>query len=297
MVATGCVPPGSAGEQDAGKGKPATAQASATAATFTPSPDIMKTPFEDDFNRPGVPASAATPTTSASAGAASSATAATSASAGASAAASASGASAATSASTAPGSSATSPSGTPNELGPDWMTTGPNWHIEGGRLCAEHAKNHGVWLKRVLPINARIEFDATSQSPDGDLKAEYWGDGRSFATSLSYTNATSYLTIFGGWHNKFHVLARLNEHGNDRQEITITPDSDDPREKPAMAGQSYHFKVERADGKTVKWWVDGNEMLTWVDTAPLMGVGHDHFGFNDWDVKLCFDNVKVVPLP
>jgi hypothetical protein len=64
-----------------------------------------------------------------------------------------------------------------------------------------------------------------------------------------------------------------------------------------MAGQSYHFKVERADGKTVKWWVDGNEMLTWVDTAPLMGVGHDHFGFNDWDVKLCFDNVKVVPLP
>jgi hypothetical protein len=184
------------------------------------------------------------------------------------------------------------------EPGPDWMATQTGiWHIEGGRLCGEHARNHGLWLKRTLPINARIEFDAVAQSTDGDLKAEFWGDGRSFATALSYTNATSYLTIFGGWHNKFHVLARFNEHGNDRKEITVDPNSDDVREKPVNAGQIYHFKVERADGKTVRWWVDGNEMLTFPDSAPLAGPGHDHFGFNDWDVKVCFDNVKVVPLP
>jgi hypothetical protein len=182
--------------------------------------------------------------------------------------------------------------------GPDWIATGPSlWHVEGGRLCGEHAHNHGIWLKRVLPLNARIEFDAVSDSPDGDLKAEFWGDGRSFATALSYTNATSYLTIFGGWHNKFHVLARINEHGNDRKEITVDPHSDDPREKPVVPGQSYRFKVERADGKTLKWWVDGNEMLSFPDAAPLTGPGHDHFGFNDWDVKVCFDNVRIVPLP
>jgi hypothetical protein len=182
--------------------------------------------------------------------------------------------------------------------GPEWTATQSNiWHIEKGQLCGEHARNHGIWLKRVLPVNARIEFDAVTMSEDGDLKAEYWGDGRSFATTLSYTNATSYLTIFGGWHNKFHVLARINEHGNDRKEITVTPDSDDPREKPVVVGQRYHFKVERADGHTIKWWVDGNEMLSWNDPQPLAGAGHDHFGFNDWDVKVCFDNVKVVPLP
>jgi hypothetical protein len=182
--------------------------------------------------------------------------------------------------------------------GPDWAATAPNiWRIEGGRLCGERAHNHGIWLKRSLPTNAHIEFDAVSDSTDGDLKAEYWGDGRSYATALSYTNATSYLTIFGGWHNKFHVLARINEHGNDRKEITVDPRSDDPREKPAIAGQMYRFKVERADGKTVKWWIDGNEMLSYPDPQPLTGPGHDHFGFNDWEVKVCFDNVRVVPLP
>ncbi len=184
------------------------------------------------------------------------------------------------------------------DLGHDWVATTPGvWRIEGGRLCGERAHNHGVWLKRVLPVNARIEFDAVSDAPDGDLKAEYWGDGRSSATALSYTNATSYLTIFGGWHNKFHVLARMNEHGNDRKEIAVDPNSDDPREKPAVAGQMYRFKVERTDGKTVKWWVDGNEMLSYADSAPLTGPGHDHFGFNDWEVKVCFDNVRIVPLP
>jgi hypothetical protein len=182
--------------------------------------------------------------------------------------------------------------------GPDWVATAPNvWRIEGGRLCGERAHNHGIWLNRVLPVNARIEFDAVSDAVDGDLKAEYWGDGRSAATALSYTNATSYLTIFGGWHNKFHVLARMNEHGGDRKEITVDPSSDDPREKPVVAGQMYRFKVERADGKTVKWWVDGNEMLSFADSAPLAGATHDHFGFNDWEVKVCFENVRIVPLP
>jgi hypothetical protein len=230
----------------------------------------MKVPFEDDFDHP-VPVASATPSISGSPD----------------------------SAGDAPQLGALSDTGPAfSEPGPDWVPTAPGiWHVEAGRLCGEHAKNHGIWLRRVLPINARIEFDALSQSPEGDLKAEYWGDGRSYATAVSYVNATSYLTILGGWHNKIHVLARINEHGNDRKEITVEPNSDDPREKPVVPGQRYHFKVERVDGKTVKWWVDGNEMLSFVDSAPLAGAGHDHFGFNDWEVKVCFDNVRVVPLP
>jgi hypothetical protein len=183
------------------------------------------------------------------------------------------------------------------DLGPDWsQATTSAWRIENGRLCGQGAKNHGVWLNRVLPVNARIEFDAIADSTDGDLKAEVWGDGRSAATSVSYTNATSYLVIFGGWQNKFHVLARINEHGADRKEIKIDPTSDDPKEKPAVAGQIYHFKIERTDGHTVRWFVDDVELHSFADTAPLVGAGHDHFGFNDWSVKVCFDNVRVTPL-
>ncbi len=244
----GCVPPGSAGPQDAGTTASPTLPLIATpsAAPTTPSDEALRRSFQDDFERAGASAS---------------------------------------------------------DMGPEWVTTAPpgTWRIEtrreGGRLCGERARNHGIWLKRILPVDARVEFDAVSDAADGDLKAEFWGDGRSYATSLSYTNASSYLTIFGGWHNKFHVLARLNEHGDDRKEIAVDPTSDDPREKPVMAGQTYHFKVERMDGKTVKWWIDGNEMLSYPDSAPLAGVGHDHFGFNDWDVKVCFDNVRIVPLP
>lgn len=260
VVLFGCVPPGSAGPADSGPSpqnpapRPVEAPA-APAAQASPPADVMKTPFEDAFEKAGPPVGVAG----------------------------------------AEGAPAVAVAYEPSD---DWIPTAPGiWHVEQGRLCGEHAKNHGIWLKRTLPVNARIEFDAISSSPDGDLKAEYWGDGRSYATALSYTNATSYLTIFGGWHNKYHVLARINEHGNDRKEITVDPNSDDPREKPAVAGQIYHFKVERTDGKTVKWSVDGVEMLSYPDPAPLTGLTHDHFGFNDWDVRVCFDNVKVVPLP
>lgn len=182
-------------------------------------------------------------------------------------------------------------------LGPNWrqaQTTA--WKIENGKLCGRGAKNHGVWLERPIPINARIEFDATTFSPEGDLKAEVWGDGQSAATSVSYTNATSYLTVFGGWKNSLHVLARINEHGTDRKEIRIDKDSDDTRQHPVALGQSYRFKIERNDGKTVRWSVNGVEYLKYEDAEPLVGIGHDHFGFNDWEAKVCFDNVRVTPL-
>ena len=184
-------------------------------------------------------------------------------------------------------------------MGPDWLVTMPSrraWRIENGRLCAQNARNHGIWLKRTMPVNARIEYDAISYSDEGDLKSEIWGDGSSSATTTSYTNATSYLAIFGGWKNQYHVLARINEHGTDRKEIKIDPQSDDPKEKPVVRGQQYHIKVERTDGKTVRFFVDDVEYLSYSDSAPLVGIGHDHMGFNEWTVKVCFDNVKVTPL-
>lgn len=182
------------------------------------------------------------------------------------------------------------------ELGEEWNVLAPKWKIDSGRLCGQGAKNKGVWLKRRIPVNARIEFDAIAESAVGDLKVEVWGDGRSGATGSSYTNATSYIAIFGGWKNSKHVLARIDEHGSDRLEIDIDLQSDDERERAVASGQSYRFRIERADGRTVTWSVNGTVYFTFDDHDPLVGPGHEFFGFNDWDAPVCFDNLKVTPL-
>jgi hypothetical protein len=183
-----------------------------------------------------------------------------------------------------------------SELGPDWNATSQVWRIDGGKLCGQGARNHPVWLRRKLPTNARIEFDAMSSSPDGDLKVEVWGDGKSFAKGTSYTDATSYLTIFGGWKNEYHVLARIDEHAKDRPEVRTDPSGANPRAARVMPNRWYHFKIERTDGKTVRWLVDDIEILSLSDPKPLKGEGHAHLGFNDWDVRVCFDNLKITPL-
>jgi len=276
LVALGaCVPPGNSTKDDSGT----TSTTNVTAApTYRPSIGVMTTVFEDNFDRVARPGPALLPTPSASVSPMPSASGLV----------------------LALGSGSATPAQPPvvDELGPNWRQAATNaWHIENGRLCGQHAQNHGVWLNRVLPVNARIEFDAIAENPDGDLKAEIWGDGQSHATQATYNNATSYLTILGGWKNKFHVLARINEHAPDRREIKVDKDSDDPKDHPVSVGQIYHFKIERNVGKTVRWAVNGLDMLSYDDPSPLAGMGHDHFGFNDWDVKVCFDNVKVTPLP
>jgi hypothetical protein len=182
------------------------------------------------------------------------------------------------------------------DLGPDWVSLSPVWKIKDGRLCGRGARNKGVWLAKRLPMNARIEIDAYAESAEGDLKLELWGDGQSGATGTSYTNATSYVAILGGWKNKKHVLARLNEHGDDRLEIDVDPQSDDERMRAVATGQAYHFKVERVDGRTVQVSVNGTVYFELADREPLAGAGHEHFGVNDWDAPVCFDNVKVTPL-
>jgi hypothetical protein len=62
------------------------------------------------------------------------------------------------------------------------------------------------------------------------------------------------------------------------------------------AHRVYQFQVERRDGHTVRWSVDGVPISSYVDDEPLRGPGHEHFGFNDWQVRVCFDNLRVTPL-
>jgi hypothetical protein len=173
------------------------------------------------------------------------------------------------------------------QLGSDWLATNDAWSIQDGHVHVANARNHPLWLRKRLPRNARVEFDAWSEGDEGDIKCEIYGDGHSHADPAvpSYT-ATSYVPIFGGWHNQLNVIARMNEHAEDRQVRR------GPRVVP---GQRYHWVLERR-GNVLSWSVDGAPMLEFNDPEPLEGPGHEFFGFNDWAVDLNFDNLVITPL-
>jgi hypothetical protein len=171
------------------------------------------------------------------------------------------------------------------ELGDLWNNTGASWRIVDGELVIRNARNRPLWLRRALPRDVRIEFDVRSTSPEGDIKCEVFGDGTSRATTESYT-ATSYVVIFGGWGNSLNVLARLDEHGADRVES---------RGRRVEVNRTYHMRIERR-GQTITAWVDDEELVSMTDPDPLEGRGHDHFAFNDWEVEIHFDNLRVTPL-
>ena len=171
-----------------------------------------------------------------------------------------------------------------SELGDAWLDTGASWRIVDGAVTVSRGYNHPLWLKKPIPQDAVIELDCWSNDPAGDLKVEVWGDGQSHAESVSYT-ATSYVFIFGGWHNQISAIARMNEHGNDRKTR-----GDLRVEK----GKKYHWRIARKGGH-IDWQIDGKPFMSYDDRRPLDGADHSYFGFNDWEAELHFDNVKITP--
>src|SRR5512146_976295 len=167
-------------------------------------------------------------------------------------------------------------------IGDDWFTTGMHWRIAAGQLWAPAARNNPLWLKMRLPRDVAIEFDARSDTATGDrtgdIKFEIFGDGRD--------HASGYVCIFGGWGNTTSVIARLDEHGADRVER---------RDRKVEPGRTYHMRVERRE-HALRWTIDGQDFLEYVDPRPLAGSGHDRFGFSGWAADLFFDNLRIEPL-
>jgi len=170
-----------------------------------------------------------------------------------------------------------------DELGDDWKRgTGENgsgnWRIEDGWVAGSNIKNDPLWLMEELPSKVRIEFDARAMSGTGDLKAEVFGDGSE--------HESGYVLIFGGWDNTKDVIARLDEHGDDRKE-----QASEGVEKKT----TYHWAIERTDG-TLRWYMDGELFMSYDDAKPLRGPRNRFFAFNDWKAPVQFDNVEVYDL-
>ncbi len=173
------------------------------------------------------------------------------------------------------------------ELGPNWNATAPSYHIADGRLTVSNAYNHPAWLRKKLPRNASVEFDAMSKSTAGDLKIELYGDGESFDPDKGGYVSTGYVLIFGGWRNSLSVICRNNEHDDGRKAERTAP--------KVELGRSYHWSVTRKDG-AIDWRIDGQPFLNWTDPEPLAGTGHEYLAVDDWEAEVTFDNFKIRPI-
>jgi hypothetical protein len=174
------------------------------------------------------------------------------------------------------------------ELGSSWNATAPSYHISDGRLTVANGYNHPAWLRKKLPHDAVIEFDAMSKSPAGDLKIELYGDGESFDPDKGGYVSTGYVLIFGGWHNSLSVICRNNEHDDGRKAQRTAPSVE--------LGRTYHWSIARKDG-AIDWRIDGQPFLAWNDPDPLAGAGHEYLAVDDWEAEVFFDNFKIRPLP
>jgi hypothetical protein len=175
-----------------------------------------------------------------------------------------------------------------SEVGDDYRRTADVYEIVNGALSTKGAFNHPLWLRRKLPPAVSIELDCWSNTPDGDIKVELFGDGESHARDKGAYTSTGYVVIMGGWNNPRSMVARGNEHGKALVERT------QPR---VEAGRRYHWRIVRS-GSRVTWYVDDMEhpFLTLDDAAPLSGAGHEYFGFNNWQSDSWFDNLAITPL-
>ena len=174
-----------------------------------------------------------------------------------------------------------------DQIGAEYTDTAPPgvYRTDGGALAVRGAFNHPLWLRRELPRDVVIELDAWSDSPEGDIKVELFGDGKSFAQSVEYTS-TGYVLIHGGWKNSLSALCRQDEHAHDRRvrkDVKVLP------------GRHYHYVITRR-GSRVEWFIDGDLALDLDEPAPLEGAGHRHFGFDNWQTPVHFDNLTIRPL-
>jgi hypothetical protein len=160
-----------------------------------------------------------------------------------------------------------------------WWTPAPgSWSVEDGVLVGDNAYNSTLWLREPIPAAVRIEFDAQT-SEGGDIRVEIFGDGEN--------HESGYIAVYHAWGGVTHVLARLDEHEENRAVVAPTD--------ALESTKRYRMAIVRTD-KSLRWFVDGQMVLEYADPEPLTGTGHDRFGLSSWKGRVRFDNVQVFPL-
>ena len=177
-----------------------------------------------------------------------------------------------------------------DEIGPKWQTNHAGWSIVKGWVHSDAARNEGLYLSAELPSDVFIEFDARSEPKPGvktfpgDIKCDVFCEKPARQTChKNHLCSTGYTIINGGWKNELDIIARRDEHGDDRKHRSTTASS---KVKPSVV---YHWAIARIDSK-VYWFRDGELQMTYEDDDAIRG---GFFGFNNWEANVYFDNFRV----
>ena len=156
-----------------------------------------------------------------------------------------------------------------------WHPSGGYWRLRDGYVYTTGANNAPLFLNVDLPADLVLEVDIQSDTTQVDAKIELMTDGR--------THQSGYIFILGGWSNKMSVIARLDEHGDDRKVKQPTG---------AVGKRSYRWRIEKKGGR-LDWYIDGKPYMSYEDPKPLDGPGHNRLGFSNWQNQLRYDNLRI----
>lgn len=164
-------------------------------------------------------------------------------------------------------------------IGRNYRQTGPGYALAAGRLTATDAHGRPLWLRKRLPHDVRVELDAGTSDPAGELRVELFGDGEGDPEGPQPV-ASGYAFALTG------SEARLDRPGALPTTATV-----------ARGAATTHWKLERS-GRTVRWFVGDMQhaVLTYVDPRPLEDDTHAYFGFVDGTDATWFDNLVITPL-
>jgi predicted Ser/Thr protein kinase len=174
-------------------------------------------------------------------------------------------------------------------LSSDWTQQGKAWYCVTGLLGTSEAylkdtqdKGWGCWLRRELPEYARIEFDINLVGRGAVMVCELYATPTQGATSPA---GTGYKLMFGEKGTARPVIQRgmtsLTSGGVNTNPVT------------ARAGRTHHIVVQRVDGQTLEWFIDGSLHARARDGDPKRG---GWLGFQYEDGMVLVDHVRVFDL-
>ena len=143
-------------------------------------------------------------------------------------------------------------------------------------LTADEFANGQIVLKTPrFPGSVRLEACASLQGKDvSDLSPLRNGDESGWYSG--------YLFQFGAADNLENRLRRVEENVDAKasETVLVTPDKT-------------HHVVAENDGGELRLIVDGTEILSYTDSDPLKGKGHDQIGFYTWNCTLKIEKITI----